>query len=254
MSQTSLSATRVLLALESLAEEPELGVSDLSSSFGWSKSVTHRMLQSLVETGYAEQVPETDKYRLTTKLFVLGSSVVNRTGLTQVALPVMEELLAETGETVNLAVLDGTDIVFVLKVESEALLGANIRIGSRFPAHATSLGKALLASFSEGRREELLDQMKFVQYTPNTISDKEQLVEDLEATRARGYAIDREELSLAMRCVGAAIKNASGQAIAAISISVPASRLNEEELGEYGERIAEAANEISKKLGYVGQA
>jgi len=248
MSESSLGATRVLLALEDLAQHPKLGVTGLSAHFGWSKSVSHRLLQSLVEAGYAEQLPDTDEYTLTSKPFTIGSTVINRNGLTEVALPVMERFLKETGETINLAVLEGCDVVFILKVEGEALLGANIRVGCRFPAHTTALGKALMAHLPQDELEKLLADLKLVQYTPNTVSTEEELLKELEKTRERGYAIDKEELSLAMRCVGAAIRDASGYPIAALSIAGPIGRFHHERLHELGELLSEAATDISKSL------
>jgi DNA-binding IclR family transcriptional regulator len=250
MSQHSLTAVRVLLTMESLAAEPELGVTELGKQFGWSKASVHRILQALVETGYAEQVPETEKYRLTTKLFRIGSAVIHRTGLTQAALPVMEDLFEKTRETINLAILDGSDVVYVQKIETEALIGENIRVGSRFPAHCTALGKVLLADLPEHALDELLGGMELVQRTPNTITQEQALREALSSIRQRGYAVDREELSLGLQCVAAPIRDSSGKAIAALSVSGPVTRRTDDDLPLLGELLIEAVSSISGNLGY----
>ena len=253
MSQQSLTTARVLLIVESLAAEPTLGVTELSMRFGWGKASVHRVLRTLVEMGYAEQVPETDKYRLTAKLFRVGSAVIHRTGLTQSALPVMEDLFHKTGETINLAVLDGSDVVYVQKIETEALIGENIRVGSRFPAHCTGLGKVLLANLPADVLDELLHDVELVPRTPKTITEEQALRVELAEIQQTGYAVDREELSLGLRCIAAAIRDWSDKATAALSISGPASRLTDDDLPVLGELLIEAASSISRTLGYVGE-
>jgi DNA-binding IclR family transcriptional regulator len=237
--------------MERLAAEPELGVTELSLQFGWGKGSVHRILQALVETGYAEQVPETEKYRMTSKLFRVGSAVIHRKGLTQASLPVMEDLFDKTGETINLAILEAGDVVYVQKVETAELIGEKIRVGSRFPAHCTALGKVLLAQLPEQALDELLSGTKLVQRTPHTISQEQMLREELSSIRQRGYSVDREELSLSLRCVAAPVRDGTGKAVAAISVSGPATRLADDVLPELGGLLIKAAATISRDLGYV---
>ena len=245
---SALGASRLLLIIESLAVEPELGITELSKQFGWGKGTVHRLLSSLVEMGYAEQISETGKYQLTIKLFEIGSAVIHRSGIPQVALPVMEDLSGETGETINLAVLDGSEIVYLQRVESMEFLGVNIRIGSRLPAYCTALGKVLLANQSEDVLEDLLRNVRLVQRTPNTITDRRKLREELSAIRERGYALDREEFSVGLRCASAPIQNAKAETVAALSIAGPATRLTEDRLSSLAQLVIEAASSISGKL------
>jgi len=210
----------------------------------------HRLLSSLVEMGYAEQVPETEKYRLTTKLFQVGSAVVNRTGITQAALPVMEMLQAKTGETINLAILDHGEVIYVQKVDSMEPVREDIRIGTRFPAHCTALGKALLAHQTKGELAAILQNLRLVQRTPNTITDARRLLDELASIRQQGYAVDNEELSIGLRCVAASIRNGNGKAVAALSIAGPSTRLSDDRIPPLAQLVKEGASIISGKLGY----
>ena len=251
MSELSVAAIRTLKLMERLASESELGITELSSACGWSKASIYRILQSLLHLGYVRQNPVTEKYYLTTKLFRVGSSVIRRRGLTQTSLPVLEDLSHRTGETTNLAVLEGMEVVYLQKVESKALIGENIRPGSHFPAHCTALGKALLTELSRDALEAALGNGGLETCSPNSVTDLPALLEELEKTRQRGYAVDREELRPGLRCVAAAVRDGSGQAVAAISIAGPAERLTMGRLPELGQGVMEAAESISLRLGYI---
>lgn len=252
MSELSVAAIRTLKLIEHLASESELGVTELSSASGWNKTSVYRILQSLLHLGYARQNPATEKYYLTTKLFSVGSSVVRQRGLTQTALPVLEDLSRKTGETTNLAVLDGMQVVYLQKVESDALIGGNINPGSRFPAHCTALGKVLLAELPDDTLKAAFSGGKLKACCSNSITDLPTLLDELRETRQRGYAVDREELSLGLRCVAAAVRDGSDRAVAAISVAGPGERLSESRVPEVGQSVVEAAETISLQLGYVG--
>ena len=249
-SSASLGSVRLLIIIERLTEEPQLGISDLAKEFGWSKGAVHRLLSALVKMDYAEQLPETKQYQLTSKLFELGCKAIDHAGVTDQALPVMQDLLAKAGETVNLAVLDRGDIVYVQKLVGPEPLRVDVKIGSRLPAHCSALGKVLLAELPANVLDDLLEDAELGQFTPNTITDKEALKQELGCIREGGFAIDREELSRGLWSIAAPIRDTSGS-VAALSIAGPIGRLAVDRLDSLAGLVVEAASSISRKLGYV---
>ena len=240
-----------LSILEALGSVHEMGLTELARKLGLGKSSVHRLLASLVTRGYVEKNPESDRYRLTYRLFGVGSQAAARLGLRDIAHPVMDRLAAQTGEAVNLGVLDGTRVVNVHRVESQHLLRMHLEIGGGIPAHATALGKALLAALPAEEVSRRLRGQRLERLTPNTIADRSALRNALARVRAAGFATDDEECSLGLRCVAAPILDNRGLVAAAVSVSGPSLRLPLASLTGLSGPVREAAREISHRLGHM---
>ncbi len=239
-----------LSILETLGTVHEMGVTDLARKLGLGKSSVYRLLATLARRGYVEKSPQTDRYQLTYRLFAVGSPATDRFGLREVANPAMQRLAAETGETVNLGVLDGTRVVNLHKVESRHLLRMHLEVGGGAPAHATALGKVLLAALEPAEVARRLHGRRLERLTPRTIGDRRTLGTALARVRAQGFAIDDEECSLGLRCVAAPIVNHRGSVVAALSISGPSPRLPDQVLSRMAESARAAAREVSQRLGF----
>ena len=241
---------RGLSILECLAAEPELSLSQLSSRLQLPGSTTYRLLETLKKRGFVAQSPETGLYRLGIRAFEVGGAFLTRLRLHEVALPAMRSLVGEINETVNLAIADGRDAVYVGQVEGRQLVRMFTQIGARTPLYCTGVGKALLAWRPEDEVRALFEGVPLRPFTPNTITDLPALLRELERVRASGYAVDREERELGVRCVAAPVRDRTGAVAAALSVSAPSSRLSEERIAELAPRVLACAGQISQWLGF----
>lgn len=241
---------RGLSILECLASERELSLSQLASRLQLPGSTTYRLLETLKARGFVAQSPETGLYRLGIRAFEVGGAFLARWRLHELAIPAMKALVADINETVNLAVADGREAVYVGQVEGQQLVRMFTQIGARTPLYCTGVGKVLLAWRPEEEVRRLFDGVVLRAYTPNTITGLEALLAELARVRAAGYAVDREERELGVRCVAAPIRDRSGQVVAALSVSAPSARLPEARIAELAPRVMAAANEVSAGLGF----
>lgn len=231
-------------------EHPELSVSEISERTGLHKSTGHRILMALEHNGLIEQNPESGKYHLGIKLFKLGHQAAARLNLREVARPHLRRLMEGTEETVHLAVLDNDQVLYVEKVEGPHALRMPSRVGRHIPTFCTSLGKAMLSCLEESEVRRILQRRPFQSYTPNTITSMKKLLADLETTRRRGYAVDNEEIEIGLRCVGAPIKDHTGDMLGAVSVAGPSARLTREKIPLFGSLVIKVAASISQQLGY----
>jgi IclR family acetate operon transcriptional repressor len=228
----------------------EWGVSDLARHLAIAKSTTHRLLATLADEGLLEQDVETGRYRLGLAVFDLAAAVQS-VDLHEAALPAMTELRNRTGETVQVAVLDGREVVYVERLDSPNTLRLFLEVGRRNWAHCTGCGKALLAFSPPELVERLLRNWRLPTRTSYTITDKVALRADLAATRQRGYATNRRESEVGVISVAAPIRSASGRTVAALSVAGPAERLEPIEL-QVAHATMESAAAISRRLGHRG--
>ncbi len=234
---------RALHVLSSFVTTPEQGITEIAADADLSPSTVHRIVRALVQSGYLEQSPETERYHLGHAAHVLGQSARDSWGFDR-ALPILERIGSITGESVNMGVADGTDVVVILRVESVQPLRFDQPAGSRISMHCSSMGKALLA-FSDAP----LPVMDFPAITPNTITSVEDFEKELAGARERGYSIDNQESIAGVSCVAAPIRNAAGIAVAAIAVQGPSVRMTPERLAVIGEQAISSANEIRETLG-----
>ena len=250
------SVERVFNILEIMAGEgAPITVTELAEKVNLKISTVHRLLSTLLHRGYVEQ-EESNKYRLGLKLMELGNSVLYYSDIRTVARPFLEELVDRCNETVNLAILDDTDVVYIDQVESKNLIIVKMlaQVGNRGPVHCTSSGKALVAFLPEEKREETIARLDLAKYTNETITDLENLRKELKRVREDGYAVDWGEREEHVRCIAAPIFNHEGRAIASLSISGPSTRITTYYMkNELVDLIRETAERLSHKMGYNGQ-
>src|SRR5688572_4762786 len=230
--------------------EYEMGISALAGRLGLAKSTVHRLATTLVEYDILEQNRESGKYRLGLALFELGTLVRRKMDIVSESRQHMHSLLETTGETVQLAVLDHLSVLYIRILESRQAVRMSSTVGSRAPAHCTSVGKALLA-FQPPEVANQVIENGLRRYTANTITTAEGLTQELAAVRARGYAIDDEESEVGLRCVAAPIRDHSGLVVAAISVSAPVQRMTKKSLQTAVPTVVSAADAISRRLGFL---
>lgn len=239
----SQSLERALLLLDELGTGPKR-LGPLAETLGIHKSTVLRTLQTLERHGYVRRQGEAPEFALGLRLVELSSSILEDLDIRQVARAHLERLGAETGETVHLGVRDGAEVVYVDKVESIHPVRMYSRVGARAPAHCTGVGKVLLAYTPvEGWPE-----MELRRYTPQTITTHEALVAAGADIRRRGWGWDEQEHEETIRCISAPVFGSTGEVVAAVSLSVPTSRLSTAQLRVHVDLLLEVTARISRGL------
>lgn len=248
-----LSVVKTLTLLENLAHEDECSVTELAKRVDGNKSTVYRFLNTLKALGYVRQIEDNEKYSLTLKLFEVGSSVLDRLDERKEALPIMEKLAAETGETIHLALLDHGNPVYLHKIDSKKSLKVSMmsKVGHTMPIYCTGLGKVFLSWASPELFARLTKELKLVRFTANTITSMTGLRKATKEIRDKGFAVDDEEHEVGVRCVAAPIMDRSGEVTAALSVSGPAVRMSDSRLEHLGWLVVAAASEISRQLGFL---
>jgi DNA-binding IclR family transcriptional regulator len=232
-------------------EHTEWGVREVAEKLKMAKSSTHDLMASLAKLGFLNKTQD-NRYRLGWRLVTLSEVLLSTTELRQEARPVMDELAARYQETIHLAVLDGTQAVYLDKLEGRQAVRVELTsLGARLYAHCSALGKVLLAYSPEEDVRRIIKMAGLPRFTPNTIIDEEELYQVLSRIQKQGYAYDLEEILPDLCCVAAPIYNYSAKVIAAISMSIPAYRFRRSQT-EYRDAVMRAAKSISKHLGYCG--
>lgn len=230
-------------------ERRELGVLEVARLLGRPKSTVSRWLSAMEGAGYLVRDEATARYRISMRLAALGELARQVTTLQREARPVLEWLAATTGETSNLAVLDGAEAVNVEVAVSPRPIMHVGWVGRRLPLHLSAAGKALLAWRGASEVERLLPEVLEAR-TSHTITDRCALLEDLALSRERGYTVAWAELELDMVAAGAPVRDHRGETVGALAISAPISRVTREQLGELAAQVVRAAGELSGRLGY----
>lgn len=242
---------RALDVLEALAEASggmPLGVTEIARRVRTTKSAAFRVLSNLERRGYVSKDPLTARYTLGTRLAYLGERALGARDLRAAARPALEDLHRRFGETVNLAVPEGDEIVYVDMIESGHGLRMAARIGSRDYLHSTALGKAILAYMPSAEREQLL-RGPLLPRTHRTMTDPDRLRAELARVHDEGVAEDRNENEIGARCLGAPIFDHRGAVIAAISVSAPESRLDDARAAAVAAAVRAAAAEVTRQIG-----
>lgn len=232
------------------ADEQELGVSELSRKLGVAKSTVHRLARTLIADGMLEQNAENEKYRLGIALFGLGALVRRRMNLSSEARQDLFALRNATGETVQLAILDGTEIMFVYNLESTQAIRVNSDIGVRKPAFCTASGRAILAFQPDDVVEGALSKGALERRTPKTEVEPPRIRRILTEVRQRGFAIEDEESEAGMRALAAPVRAAGGMVVGSVSVAGPVQRLSKDTLQRFAPEVVRTAEAISARLGY----
>lgn len=236
-----------------------LGIAQLGRELDLSRSTTHRYVATLAMLGYLEQDAATKKYRLGPRVIDLGLAAINSMEVREVSAPHLQQLSDETGYTVNMAVLDGLDIVYVDRCRNSRAgqreIDLNLHVGSRLPAYCTSMGKVLLAFLPTHDRNTLLDGASLTRRGPNTITAKRKLLKELERVRQTRLAVNNEELAYGLRSIAVPVWSQTGDVVAAINIAVHRSLVSMDELLEdLAPALVATASEISARIGFNGAA
>lgn len=232
-------------------EVDELGVTELSKRLKLHKNNVFRLLATLESRGYIEQNKVTENYRLGLKTLELGQTFIRQMGLLRQSRPVLEDLVKQCNETSYVAILKDFHIIYLDVVETDLTVRVVPRVGSRLPAYCTAAGKVQIAYMTEEELEQYIPAKDLKRFTPNTLTDREELKRQLKQIAEDGYAIDNEELDIGVRCAGAPIRDYTRRIIGAISVSGPSMRFSDERMEkEIIPLVKKAAEEISSKLGY----
>lgn len=251
---TIQSVTRALSLLELLAKETStISLSELSHKSDLKMATVHRLLTTLMNRGFVEQDSMTLRYRLGIKIFEIGNAALLINDLRSIARPFLKQLSDQVNETINLAVLDGTEVVYIDQMESTNMVIVKMfaRIGSRGPAYCTGTGKVLLADLAVDELRKRFSGVEFVKFTESTITDIDRLIEILLKIKKQGYGLDFSERDPGVICIAAPIYNFEGRVQAAISVSAPAQRITDERIEqEILPSLLNISGQISQKLGY----
>ena len=247
------SVDRAVDLLEVLAAAGWASVTELARRIDVHKSTVSRLLSTLERRGVVERHEGTQKYRLGFAVVRFASGVAAPADLAKIARTASERLCAQTGETVNLAVLEGREVVNIAEVNQSDSVVVVSWLGKRTGLHMTSNGKVFLMHLPEPVRNEILAPPLRV-CTPHTVTDAGELDAQLAEARARGWAYTREELEIGLNAVAAPVLSADGTVVAALCTSGPSYRLTEARFAEVGQLTRRAAEDISRRLGWLGAA
>jgi PcaR/PcaU/PobR family beta-ketoadipate pathway transcriptional regulator len=239
------SVARAMAILELFSDKrPSLSVSEVADLTGLNRATCYRFCQTFRQLGYLEELADR-RFRPGLKAISLGHSALSSRELPELALPYLERLRAEINETVNMGLLDDTEVVYVARILSDRLISLRLYVGSRLPAYASSLGRAMLAFMPEDQAMDIVDRSKLVAITSNTIFHRKRLLAELRRTRQQGYAFNNQEIADGLRGVAAPVLTDDGRPIAAINVSIPHPLKGPEEIqGVLAPKVIATANEI----------
>ncbi|UWQ56361.1 HTH-type transcriptional regulator BhcR [Leisingera caerulea] len=246
---TIQSLDRALDVLDALAGASGMTLTELSTALDQSAATMYRVLATLEARQIVEMEPQSQTWHIGAMAFRLGSAFLRRSSVIERARPVMRELMEATGETSNLGIERGGDVMFVSQVETHESIRAFFPPGTTSPMHASGIGKALLSCFGEDQLTRFLRGRTLEQFTDKTLTSADTLREDLAQIRSRGWSFDDEEKAPGMRCVAAPVFGMQGEVLAGISVSGPAARMPDARINEIGALVRGAAEKLSYGLG-----
>lgn len=203
-------------------DHPTLSLGEVAKRLGWRRTEPFRFLHTLEALGYLRRDPVTKRYGLTPKVLEIGFSALANLQLPELAQPYLERLRDRTNASAHVGILDGNDVVYVGRAAARSILSSTIHVGSRLPAHATAIGKTLLAAKTDEWIKAWLKGNDLTRYTANTLAETRALLDELHEIRRRGYAISNQEFEFGIRSVAAPILDAHGQTVAAVNVSTAA--------------------------------
>lgn len=228
-------------------DRPSMTLADAAKATGLTRATARRLLHTLVAIGYV--ATDGKRFELTPKVLDLGYAYVSSLQLSDIAQPFMENLSAEVHESVSAAVLDGTQVVYVARVNTQRIMTISLSIGSRLPALWTSMGRVLVANLPDAHLDAFLDDAPMVPPTPRALADRDALRSELMSVRQQGFALLDQELEEGVRSVAAPLRDRSGRVLAAMNVSTHAGRVTLKELrGDILPRLLDTAAQINVQL------
>ncbi|MBL7065649.1 MAG: IclR family transcriptional regulator [Anaerolineae bacterium] len=243
----ALDVVECLLAAEGEPQRP----GEIACQLGINRSRAFRILKTLERRGYVESDPQAQGYRLGLKFFEIGEQVRERLELRRVAEPVLMELAQNTGDVAHLLVLYGHSAACVDRYQGDHMLQVAAPIGQPLPLHIGASPKVLLAHLPENERERIIQEIELTPFTPNTITDHDELRRCLEEVRTQGYAVDEEDFEIGVYAVGAPVRDHNGCVVAGVTVTTPESRYSPQRCQELIKMVVDAANRISARLGWM---
>lgn len=228
------------------------GVSELGRATRFHVSTVHRLLQTLADRGYVEQDAASRAYRLGSRVFELGTAYLGTLDLTGIARPYLEALRDKLDETIHLATYNRGEVVELGRASGNQTITVSVRVGQRYPAYCTALGKVLLASLPEAELARFMRTVRLTRRTPNTIVRRGALLAELATVRRQGYALDDEEMEANLCCVGVPVAGPTGRLAAALSVAMPKMRFKPAAIPECVRLLQETAGRIAQQLSLVG--
>jgi len=247
------SLSRGLEIIEAFSEEhPSLGIAELSRKLGLHKTTVFRLVSTLVELGFLSQAGDR-KYRLSPKVLGLGHSYLQGLDLRNLAQPLLRVLQEKCGETVNMATLDGSELVYIERLKTSQIVNINLHIGSRLPLYNTSMGRVLIAfQPPEWIDDYIRSQAEKYPNLDYFRRGGDKLKRILALMVQKGYAINDGDLATGLRSIAAPVRDSNGDVVAATNVAVPSARISRRELeSQLGPMLLETVGEISKALGYL---
>jgi DNA-binding IclR family transcriptional regulator len=248
------SVDRAAAILEILARDGDAGVTEIAAELGVHKSTASRLLAALDRRELVAQDSARGRFRLGMGIVRLAGAVGRGLDVVRESRPVCQQLAGRLGETVNIAILSGHDVLYLDQVAGPAALSPHNWAGQRIPLHATSDGKVLLAYLPSAQADECLAAAPLQRFTGHTITDVTEFPRLLAEVRQRGYATAVEELEAGLTAVAAPVRNAEGRVVASISASGPSFRIPAGRITELAESVRQAAAEVSRRLGWAAPA
>ena len=245
---TIQSVDRAIKILRCFEKNEELGVTEVSKMADLHKSTAFNLISTLEKAGLLAKDKGSSKYKLGIELFRLGTFV--NLNLREICRPYLEKLVAEYSETVNLVARNDDMVIYLEKIESSHSMRISTKEGLKLPLHSTAVGKAIMATLSEEEILKVIGKIEFYKTTKNTISSAEELLTQIRSIREKGYAEDVEEYEIGLTCVAVAIRNHTGVASYAMSVSGPHSRMSKKVRKKIGKTLVGYAKEMSSELGY----
>jgi IclR family pca regulon transcriptional regulator len=232
-------------------EHPTLSLGDVARQLGWRRTEPFRFLHTLESLGYLRRDPVTKRYELTPKVLEIGFSALANLQLPELAQPYLERLRDRTNGSAHVGILDGKDVVYIGRAPARSILRSTIHVGSRLPAHATAMGKTLLAAKSDGWIAEWLAANGLTRYTAHTLAETRAFLDEIRQIRRRGFAISNQEFEFGIRSVAAPIRNGNSETIAAVNVSAAADSLTGTSVTDVVvPAVRETAVELSQAYGW----
>jgi len=227
------------------------GVVEIATRSGNNASTSYRIVSTLVKRGYLIQPRKRGKYYLTPKLLRFNSVIKMSNKVREVAHPFLLQLNSETKESVNLAIVDGNEALYIDHIETSYNLRLFTQVGKRVPLHCTGVGKVFLANMTDDELKNHINNHHLIRFTPNTITEIEQLEKEFALIRRDGIATDNEEMERGVKCVAAPVKSITGYTVAYVSISGPSARIDGAMELFLKSAVKDCAFKISQELGYM---
>lgn len=231
-----------------------INLADLSKAVGLHNSTTFHLVKTMAQLGYVTQMKDSKRYRIGSRLFTLAAGALEENSYLALATPVLESLTGDTGEAAHFAIRSGRDVAVIARTAGSGLLQMVVSVGATRPAHATALGKVLLAPLNDAQIRQLLGSEPLRRFTPNTIVDRTALLKEIEEVRRKGLAYDDGEFDAEVRCAAVPVYDFAGRVAGAIGISGPVWRLSLQALQAKAQQVREAAKTLSAQLGFDEKA